>query len=412
MDEADLIIADDARQPAQEDGFFLSSTSLGPAAGEDAVIAWGSSSDQPVDELISDPNPETQSTRRILRTQIIPSNVHDATALVSASILAQRRGVGSARRSEPWEDADHFSLATMRAGEHVKLDLGPNQTKRIFLALIGRYKGAGTYDQIMAETGAMVVDGADVTILRGRERDILQKLLDEGDEVWDLLEELQPDVFKAVALRKQHEAREAALSEFAEKMGSGDWDEGDWEQFFKDNTWIFGYGLAYQFLTTVQNQPNYGGAGLEGTGTERGDFLMGTAAQARFTVLVDIKKPEALLLSTRPYRGEAIYSVSREVAGGVAQLQANCATWLSEGAQLPRNVRQLDGLGVYTHEPKGILVVGRTAELAGDDDKAGSFERFRRRLQNPEIVTFDELYERARYLIQTDFETARGGIEM
>jgi hypothetical protein len=412
MDDADPITADGARHLAQEDRLFSSSTSLSPAASEDAVIAWGSPSDQPVDELISDPGPESQSTRRILRTQIIPSNVHDATALVSASILVQRRGVGAAKRGEPWEDADHFSLATMRAGEQVKLDLGPNQTKRLFLALVGRYKGAGTYDQIMAEIGATVVDGADVSILRGRERDIIQTLLDEGDEVWDLLEELQPDVFKAVALRKQHEAREAALSEFAEKMESGDWDEGDWEQFFKDNTWIFGYGLAYQFLSTVQNQPNYGGAGLEGTGTERGDFLMGTEARARFTVLVDIKKPETLLLSTRPYRGEAIYHVSREVAGGVAQLQANCETWLSEGAQLPRNVRQLGGLGIHTHEPKGILVIGRTTELAGDDDKAGSFERFRRRLQNPEIITFDELYERARYLILADFETARADIAM
>jgi hypothetical protein len=410
MDDADPITADDAMHLAQEDRLFSSSISLNSEASEDAVIAWGSPDDQPVDELISDPEPETQSTRRILRTQIIPSNVHDATALVSASILAQRRGVGPAKRSEPWEDADHFSLATMRAGEQVKLDLGPNQTKRLFLALIGRYKGAGTYDQIMAEIGTTVVDGTDVSILRGRERDIVQKLLDEGDEVWDLLEELQPDVFKALALRKQHEARETALSEFAEKMESGDWDEGDWEQFFKDNTWIFGYGLAYQFLSTIQNQPHYGGTGFEGTGAERGDFLMGTEAAARFTVLVDIKKPETPLLARKPYRGEAIYRVSSEVGGGVAQLQANCATWFSEGAQSQRNVRKLGGMGIHTHEPKGILVVGRTAEFAGDDDKAGSFERFRRRLQNPEIITFDELYERARYLIQTDFDTARGDI--
>jgi hypothetical protein len=67
-------------------------------------------------------------------------------------------------------------------------------------------------------------------------------------------------------------------------------------------------------------------------------------------------------------------------------------------------------MGIHTHEPKGILVIGRTEEFAGDDDKAGSFERYRRRLQNPEIVTFDELYERARYLIETDFETAKADI--
>jgi hypothetical protein len=410
MEDTDPVTADEAKDLAQGDRQFWGSTSLSPAAGEDAVVGWGSPGDQAVDELISDPDPEVHSTRRLLRTLIIPGNVDDPTALVRATLMAQRRGSGPARRSEPWQDADHFNLATMPSGQQVKLDLGPNQTKRLFLALIGRYRSAGTYDQIMAEIGATVIDGDDVSVLRGRERDIIEGLLEDGDGVWDLLEELQPDMFKAVALRKQHEARETALAEFAEKMDSGIWDEGDWEQFFKDNTWIFGYGLAYQFLSTIRNQPNYGGVGFEGTGAERGDFLMGTEAEARFTVLVDIKKPETLLLARNPYRGEAIYRVSSEVGGGVAQLQANCATWFSEGAQLARNVRQLGGMGIHTHEPKGILVVGRTAEFAGNDDKAGSFERFRRRLQNPEILTFDELYERARYLIQTDFEIAKGDI--
>ena len=106
--------------------------------------------------------------------------------------MAQRRGTGAARRGEPWQDADHFNLATMPSGQQVRLDLGPNQTKRLFLALIGRYKSAGTYDQIMAEIGATVIDGDDVSVLRGRERDIIEKLLEDGDEVWGLLDELQP----------------------------------------------------------------------------------------------------------------------------------------------------------------------------------------------------------------------------
>ena len=240
MEDAHPVTPDEARHLAQEDRQFWSSTPLSPAVDEDAVIAWGVHGDQSVDDVIS----EKSTTRRTLRTEIIPSNVDDPAALVRATLRHQRRGSGAAKRGEPWEDANHFNLATMPAGQQVKLDLGPNTTKRMFLALIGRYKSAGTYDQIMAEIGATVIDGTDVSILRGRERDILQKILDQGDEAWDFFEELQPDVFKAVALRKQHEARETALAEYADKMESGEWDEGDWEQFFKDNTWIFGYGLA------------------------------------------------------------------------------------------------------------------------------------------------------------------------
>src|ERR1700679_3398867 len=46
-----------------------------------------------------------------------------------------------------------------------------------------------------------------------------------------------------------------------------------WQTFFEDNTWIFGYGLRYQFLTTVVAQPSYGGTTVTGRGGQRGDFL-------------------------------------------------------------------------------------------------------------------------------------------
>jgi hypothetical protein len=362
------------------------------------------------DRLISDPErPNAASTRRILRPQIIPSNRKDATALVTATLMHQRRGLNAAKGEEEWEDADHFNQAELHAGQQVKFDLSAGQTKRLLLALIESYKSAGTYEQIMAEIGSTVLDGTDVTVLRGREREILEKLVEaEGEGFWEHVEALQPDLFQVVLLRKQHQAREAAVEEFERQMAANEWNEGAWERFFIDNTWIFGYGLAYQFLSTVQNQPNFGGARLAGRGTERGDFLMATHADVRFTVLVDIKRPDTALLAPRPYReGSGVYRVSNEVAGGVAQLQSNCATWLAEGARHPENVVLMHELGLHTHEPKGILVVGRMAQIAEDNDRVGSFERFRRRVENPEIITFDELYERARYLTRVEFDVAK-----
>ena len=40
--------------------------------------------------------------------------------------------------------------------------------------------------------------------------------------------------------------------------------ENDWQDFFEENTWIFGYGLRYQILRVIQAQPNYGGATVSG----------------------------------------------------------------------------------------------------------------------------------------------------
>ena len=55
---------------------------------------------------------------------------------------------------------------------------------------------------------------------------------------------------------------------------------------------------------------------------------------------------------------------------------------------------------VHTVQPRGLLVVGNTAELSEDREKWSSFERFRQNLQNPEIITFDELKERADFIVK------------
>ena len=50
--------------------------------------------------------------------------------------------------------------------------------------------------------------------------------------------------------------------------------------------------------------------------------------------------------------------------------------------------------GLFLVLPKGILVIGNTNQL-DSVSKRNSFELFRRNVVNLEIITFDELYERA-----------------
>ena len=123
---------------------------------------------------------------------------------------------------------------------------------------------------------------------------------------------------------------------------------------------------------------------------------MSTAAQVQFTVLVDIKKPQSDLLTTRPYRNK-VYGLSQDLVGGVAQLQSNCRTW-AENSRSDENRELLESRGIYTYEPKGILVIGNTKQL-GVVNKRATFELFRRNLHNPEIITYDELLARAEFLI-------------
>ena len=64
-----------------------------------------------------------------------------------------------------------------------------------------------------------------------------------------------------------------------------------------------------------------------------------------------------------------------------------------------RKCEELTQEAVFTVQPKGILVIGHTNQLDTTDCR-NSFELFRRNLTNPEILTFDELYKRARFIVE------------
>ena len=57
------------------------------------------------------------------------------------------------------------------------------------------------------------------------------------------------------------------------------------------------------------------------------------------------------------------------------------------------------GEEAFNYAPKSYLVIGNLTEFKGEHgvnrEKLKSFELFRRNLHSPEIITFDELYERA-----------------
>jgi hypothetical protein len=60
---------------------------------------------------------------------------------------------------------------------------------------------------------------------------------------------------------------------------------------------------------------------------------------------------------------------------------------------------RLEGEKVYTVQPKGIIVIGTLRQTADLRSKRDTFERFRKSIHGVEILTFDELVHRARYIV-------------
>lgn len=337
-------------------------------------------------------DPDSALTRRVVRSDLV-DNIHSDEARVKICIVHQKRH----KKSEPWEDVDAFNLATLKAGQEVKLQLGAAETYHL-LQILERLHAITERGIPRGNQNLAVVDAEEAVIVRGRAAGLVRKLTEEAsEEFWNAVQELQPSLFRAIALTKLHELREQAVKTFQERLNKGDWTEPAWQDFFEKNTWIFGYGLSYQFLSPITAQPNYGGTLVTGRGGQRGDFLAASSATRRFTVLVEIKKPNSLLVEDELYRNK-VHVLGEDLVGGVTQLQSNCRTWETQGSRGEDNRELLDREACYTIQPKGILVIGHTEQL-DTNIKRTTFELFRRNLQTPEIITFDELLDRARHLL-------------
>jgi hypothetical protein len=60
-----------------------------------------------------------------------------------------------------------------------------------------------------------------------------------------------------------------------------------------------------------------------------------------------------------------------------------------------------DAVGeIYAVDPRSYLVIGNLVQLQGNDDKVACFELYRRNIRAPEILTFDELYQRAKCIVE------------
>lgn len=339
------------------------------------------------------------TTRKVMLAQINDVK-KDTGETLSVTLLHQRKS-----NKEIWEDIESINLNTLKAGEGVKLHLNSSQTKLLFEGLQQLYK--------LSESGVFpgerefVVDYAKRVIQVPEDRkEFIQKLLNEnyGEEIWTELIANDPDLATRLSLAKLQQNRLIALKEFEDNIGNNSLTEVYWQKFFSNNKWIFGYGLNYVFLSPITDQPSYGGADISGKGGQRGDYLLHSNAAARYTLLVEIKRSTTPLLArndekTKYYRNGACL-MDAELVGSIAQLQVNCKSWQKKALE-SNDIIKMYNANIHTVQPKGILIIGNLSELNSEAEKV-SFELFRRNIANPEIITYDELLERAKFIVRNE----------
>lgn len=340
---------------------------------------------------------ETLTTRRIFKA-IIVDNSKDPSATVNGYIVHQRKGL-----KDVWEDVKDLKLNQLKSGEGVKFNFSCGEMKKFYDALEKSY-AIGNKGIRMGTKELVVEEAHKIIEVPAERKQFINSLLQKNyaSEIWEELLSLDPDLATKLSYSKIQSDRKKAFEEFEQGLGE-EKGENYWQDFFEKNQWIFGYGLKYQFLHLLQEQPNYGGSNVSGKGAQKGDYLLHTAAENKFTIPVEIKKPESSLFA-RSKSGEIVKYrngvplLSAELIGAISQIQVNSKTWEIEGSNSQQNREDLHEDKIFTHSSKGILVIGHTKQL-DSFEKRKSFELYRCNIHNPEIITFDELFERAKYIV-------------
>lgn len=188
-------------------------------------------------------------------------------------------------------------------------------------------------------------------------------------------------------------------------------DEGVWQHFFEQNKWIFGYGLsmvACESLDGEKLERITTGANIFTGAGKRSDAVMRSKGFISSLIFGEIKTPSTPLLHKDTYRPPDVYQASLDLNGAVAQVQKTAEKAIRQISQDIHRIYKDDGtptdIQVSSIRPKRVVVIGNLQQLAVDGnpnpEKTSSFELYRSANHEVEIITFDELYERARFIVE------------
>lgn len=238
--------------------------------------------------------------------------------------------------------------------------------------------------------------------------DLIKSLYsNHGEKFRQLIEDdKHADDVIALASRKEQ------VQEFEHRLNSPEqYSEAEWQKFFEKNHWILGANLSMQLLTSIDDRFDQKleqvvrGNSVEASG-KRPDALLSSRGIVNSLVFAEIKKPDTKLCEGSAYRAGS-FAPSTELSGGIIQCLDSlhaAETEFYKGHELKDEDGGLTGRKSYFFNPKSYLIIGTQKELMSREnhpmeDRIKSFYLFRNNLQRPEVITYDELLARAKWLV-------------
>ncbi len=342
---------------------------------------------------------ETSNTRRILESKIV-KKAKDSEASLHITIIHEKKS------GEGFEADRTQNLTKLKGGEWVSCDLDSATALALYEQLSQQYALARQVGIENYTNSYLVVKLSQAANLSTADEDSLAQLMKQCHHSPDFakkLSQLNPDLIRKAHDYQLLQHKQDGLAKFKVMLKSENCAEPEWQDFFKEHDWILGGVHDIQYLSDVLPQPIFSGANVDGSGAKRGDFLACTPGNAHFTAIVELKKASTRLLNSTSYRSD-IYPPSTELNGGIAQLRAYLRKWQINGSTSTDYADRYESKGIYTVQPQGFLIAGNLNEIKDNRQMREAFELFRNNQKDIHILTFDEVYSRAKHLVGVDSE--------
>lgn len=293
-------------------------------------------------------------------------------------------------KGEEWFQTSEKDEFTFRSDEFERLLEFLTRIKFVDLENQERFQ----IEDISTQSGPkVIIDAKDRSML-----DVVRNLSSDDRERFlsGLHSELSTDEMNALLGRKQ------GLVEFEKHFLEKRLNETEWQDFFERQQWVFGYGLDYRIMRPFDREMTVGNAGTDNKEKPTVDFLQNFTD---YSVLVEIKLPSTQIFRSKKGGRSGTWEFSREFVGAVSQVLEQKAEWLASSRiedKYSKNGQKK--LQTRTRNAKAILIVGSSKEFSDGESirdceiKKDTFELFRQENRTIDIITYDELLERARFI--------------
>jgi hypothetical protein len=295
-------------------------------------------------------------------------------------------------RAGGWYEGYEKEAFTFRSGEFERLLEFLRRMKFIDLSNEERFQ----IEDLSVASGPKIITDATDRALIGK-----IKKLDPGERerlFRHLHDDLTQEEINLLLGRRQ------ALEQFDAQLVLGSWSEANWQDFFDAENWVFGYGLDYRIMRQFDREMVVGAGGTDNREKPTVDFLMNFTD---YTVLVEIKRPDTPIFQSQKSARAGTWRFSPDFMDAISQVLEQKAEWLNAAQSTEHFSKSgTSRLEARTRDAKTILVIGNRAEFGRPGNvreaniKRDTFELFRRDTRSIEIITFDELLDRARFIVK------------